>query len=34
MQRVTHDDRGRVVEYSSHIYAAGRYSFEIYLIAL
>ncbi len=31
MQRTTVDDRGEVVEYGSHIYAASRYSFEMSL---
>ena len=32
MQRVTFDDRGSVVEYGTHLYAACRYSFEINLL--
>jgi GntR family transcriptional regulator len=33
MQRVAYDDRGRVVEYASHVYAASRYSFSLSLLA-
>ena len=33
MQRVAYDDRGRVVEYGSHIYAASRYSFSLSLLS-
>ncbi|MGZ4651039.1 MAG: hypothetical protein ACXV3A_10960 [Kineosporiaceae bacterium] len=33
MQRVAYDDRGRVVEYGSHIYAASRYSFPLCLLS-
>jgi GntR family transcriptional regulator len=33
MQRTTVDDRGEVVEYGSHIYAASRYSFEMSLLS-
>lgn len=33
MHRVAYDDRGRVVEYGSHIYAASRYSFSLSLLA-
>ncbi|HEV2886285.1 MAG TPA: GntR family transcriptional regulator [Jatrophihabitans sp.] len=33
MQRTTYDDRGAVVEYGSHIYAATRYSFQMSLLA-
>lgn len=33
MQRVAYDDRGRVVEYGSHVYAASRYSFSLSLLA-
>lgn len=32
MQRTTVDDRGNVVEYGTHIYAASRYSFELSLL--
>jgi DNA-binding GntR family transcriptional regulator len=32
MQRVSFDDRGHVVEYGTHLYAASRYSFEIDLL--
>lgn len=32
MERIAYDDRGRVVEYGRHIYAASRYSFEISLL--
>jgi GntR family transcriptional regulator len=32
MERVAYDDRGRVVEYGRHLYAASRYSFEISLL--
>jgi DNA-binding GntR family transcriptional regulator len=33
MQRVAYDDRGRVVEYGSHIYAASRYTFSLSLLS-
>ncbi|MDQ1721957.1 MAG: hypothetical protein QOI26_1691 [Pseudonocardiales bacterium] len=33
MQRTTYDDRGAVVEYGNHIYAAARYSFSMSLLA-
>jgi DNA-binding GntR family transcriptional regulator len=33
MQRTTYDDRGAVVEYGSHVYAATRYSFQMSLLA-
>lgn len=33
MQRTAYDDRGRPVEYGSHIYAASRYSFELSMLA-
>ncbi|SDJ25394.1 transcriptional regulator, GntR family [Frankineae bacterium MT45] len=33
MQRTTHDHRGAIVEYGTHIYAASRYSFELSLHA-
>jgi len=33
MQRTTYDDRGTVVEYGSHLYAAARYSFSMSLLA-
>lgn len=32
MERIAYDDRGRVVEYGKHVYAASRYSFEISLL--
>ncbi|SOD73702.1 GntR family transcriptional regulator [Jatrophihabitans sp. GAS493] len=32
MQRTTHDQRGAVVEYATHIYVASRYSFELSLL--
>ena len=32
MQRVSFDDRGDVVEWGDHVYAASRYSFEINLL--
>ncbi len=32
MQRVTFDDRGDIVEWGDHVYAASRYSFEINLL--
>ena len=32
MQRVTYDDRGDVVEYGTHVYAASRYAFETHLL--
>jgi GntR family transcriptional regulator len=32
MQRVTYDDRGRPVEYGSHLYRASRYAFEFRLL--
>lgn len=32
MQRVSIDDRGRVVEWGDHVYAASRYAFEINLL--
>jgi DNA-binding GntR family transcriptional regulator len=33
MERSTYDERGRVVEYGTHIYRASRYSFEISLLS-
>jgi GntR family transcriptional regulator len=33
MQRTTYDDRGTVVEYGSHLYAATRYSFSMSLLS-
>lgn len=33
MERSTYDDRGRVIEYGTHIYRASRYSFELSLLA-
>src|SRR3984957_15701926 len=33
MERTTYDERGRVVEYGTHIYRASRYSFELSLVA-
>jgi GntR family transcriptional regulator len=33
MQRVAYDDRGRTIEYGSHLYAASRYSFELSMLA-
>jgi DNA-binding GntR family transcriptional regulator len=33
MQRTAYDDRGRAVEYGTHIYAASRYSFELSMLA-
>jgi DNA-binding GntR family transcriptional regulator len=33
MQRTAYDDRGRAVEYGSHVYAASRYSFELSMLA-
>jgi GntR family transcriptional regulator len=33
MQRVAYDDRGRIVEYGSHVYAASRYTFSLSLLA-
>lgn len=33
MQRIAYDDRGRAVEYGTHLYAASRYSFELSLLA-
>ncbi len=33
MQRIARDDRGAVVEYGTHIYAATRYSFELNLLS-
>ncbi len=33
MQRTAYDDRGRVVEYGTHIYAASRYSFSLSMLA-
>jgi GntR family transcriptional regulator len=33
MERTTYDDRGRAVEYGTHIYRASRYSFELALLA-
>jgi GntR family transcriptional regulator len=32
MQRTTYDDRGRPVEYASHLYRASRYAFEFRLL--
>jgi GntR family transcriptional regulator len=32
MQRVAYDDRGRAVEYGSHVYAASRYSFSLSML--
>lgn len=32
MQRETYDDRGAIVEYGSHLYAASRYAFETHLV--
>lgn len=32
MERQTSDDRGRIVEFASHLYVASRYSFEIHLV--
>lgn len=32
MERIAYDDRGRVVEYGRHVYAASRYSFQISLL--
>jgi len=32
MQRVTYDDRGSVVEWGSHLYAASRYAFDVNLL--
>lgn len=34
MQRTSYDDRGRVVEFGDHLYAASRYSFEVNLLQL
>lgn len=33
MQRIAYDDRGRVVEFGDHIYAASRYSFSLSMLA-
>lgn len=33
MQRTAYDDRGRAIEYGSHVYAASRYSFELSMLA-
>jgi GntR family transcriptional regulator len=33
MQRLAYDDRGRIVEYASHLYAASRYSMSLSLLA-
>jgi GntR family transcriptional regulator len=33
MQRTAYDDRGRIVEYGSHVYAASRYTFSLSLLA-
>lgn len=33
MQRTAYDDRGRAVEYGTHLYAASRYSFELSMLA-
>jgi GntR family transcriptional regulator len=33
MERDTLDDKGRIVEFASHLYAASRYSFEINLVS-
>jgi DNA-binding GntR family transcriptional regulator len=32
MERTTYDDSGRAVEYGTHVYRAGRYSFELTLV--
>jgi GntR family transcriptional regulator len=32
MRRTTYDDKGRAVEYGSHIYRASRYAFEFQLL--
>lgn len=32
MTRTTYDDRSRVVEYATHLYAASRHSFEVHLL--
>jgi GntR family transcriptional regulator len=32
MQRVAYDDRGRVVEFGDHVYAASRYSFSLSML--
>ena len=32
MQRVAYDDRGRAVEYGTHVYAASRYSFSLSML--
>jgi DNA-binding GntR family transcriptional regulator len=32
MERTTHDDSGRVVEYGRHVYRASRYAFEVTLV--
>jgi len=32
MQRVAYDDRGRTVEYGTHVYAASRYSFSLSML--
>lgn len=33
MQRVAYDDRGRAVEYGTHVYAASRYSFSLSMLS-
>ena len=33
MQRVAYDDRGRAVEFGSHVYAASRYSFSLSMLS-
>lgn len=33
MQRIAYDDRGRVIEFGDHIYAASRYSFSLSMLA-
>jgi GntR family transcriptional regulator len=33
MQRIAYDDRGRVVEFGDHLYAASRYSFSLSMLA-
>jgi DNA-binding GntR family transcriptional regulator len=33
MQRITFDERGRAVEFASHLYRASRYTFEFSLLA-
>jgi DNA-binding GntR family transcriptional regulator len=32
MTRTTYDDRGRIVEYASHLYRASLYAFELTLL--